>query len=62
MQALKWFGYLVAASVVLAVIAGIGLTVFTVVVIGGAFIGALSLVMGLASIIKRLLESAGPPG
>ena len=62
MRALKWFGYLVAASVVLAVTAGIGVLVFTVVVIGGAFIGAVSLLMGIASLIKNLFESAGPPG
>ena len=61
MRALKWFGYLVAASIVLSVIAGIGVLVFTVVVIGGAFIGAVSLLMGVASVIKRLLESTGPP-
>lgn len=62
MRALKWFGYVVAASVVLSVVASIGIVVIAAVTIGGALVCIVGLLMGLASIIKGVWESPRPPG
>lgn len=53
MRALKWIGYVVAASVVLSVVAGF----IAAVAIGGALVCILGLVVCGALFIKGLWES-----
>lgn len=57
MEALKWFGYIVAAMAVLSVVAGIGLAIVAVVTIGGAIFAAVCLVVLTASQLRNLSES-----
>ena len=56
MEALKWFGYTVAAIAVLSVVAGIGLLVIAIVTIGGALFTAVTLVGILAAQLRNHFE------
>ena len=54
MEALKWIGSILAATIVLAVAVGIGILLSAVAAIGGALVFTVSLVLMFAALIKSL--------
>ena len=56
MEAVKWFGYVVAAIVLLSVVAGLGLLVIAITTVGGAVFCAVALVALIAAKLKSSIE------
>ena len=56
MEALKWFGYLVAAILVLSVVVGVSLLVVAITTIGGAIFCGITLVVLVAAKLKSSVE------
>ena len=54
MEALKWIGYIVAATAVLSVVLGIVALLGTIVAIGAALVFVIGLVLFVAGIFKSL--------
>jgi hypothetical protein len=52
MEAVKWFGYVVAAITLLSVLTGVGLLIVAIVITGGAIFAAIALVGIVATSIK----------
>lgn len=56
MGVLKWCGYILAAIVVLTVIAGAGLFIAAVVIVGGIALAVIGLIFLVAGIIRSAVE------
>jgi ABC-type polysaccharide/polyol phosphate export permease len=56
MEALKWFGYIVAAIVMLSVVLGLGMFVAAVVATVGAIAFLVAAVMAVAALIRSFCK------